>query len=114
MKILVIEDEAKTARFLKKGLGEAGYIADVASDGLEGLHLAREIDFDLVILDVMLPKLDGWQVLSRLRESEKKTLVLMLTARDTVLERVRGLELGADDYLVKPFAFSELLARVRS
>lgn len=114
MKILVIEDEVKTAKFLKKGLCEAGYVIDVAADGLEGLHLAQEVDFDLVILDVMLPKLDGWQVLARLRETEQKSLVLMLTARDAVLERVRGFELGADDYLVKPFAFSELLARVRS
>ena len=114
MKILVIEDEVKTAKFLRKGLNEAGYVTDVAADGLEGLHLAQEINFDLVILDVMLPVLDGWQVLSRLRETERKTLVLMLTARDAVHERVRGFELGADDYLVKPFAFSELLARVRS
>jgi two-component system copper resistance phosphate regulon response regulator CusR len=114
MKILIIEDEVKTAKFLKKGLSEAGYVIDTASDGLEGLHLAQEIDFDLVILDVMLPVLDGWQVLARLREASRQSLVLMLTARDTVHERVRGFELGADDYLVKPFAFSELLARVRS
>jgi two-component system copper resistance phosphate regulon response regulator CusR len=89
-------------------------VIDTAGDGLEGLHLAQEIDFDLVILDVMLPVLDGWQVLARLREASRQSLVLMLTARDTVHERVRGFELGADDYLVKPFAFSELLARVRS
>ena len=114
MKILIIEDEVKTAKFLKKGLSEAGYVIDTASDGLEGLHLAQEIDFDLVILDVMLPVLDGWQVLARLREASRQSLVLMLTARDTVHERVRGFELGTDDYLVKPFAFSELLARVRS
>lgn len=114
MKILIIEDEVKTAKFLKKGLGEAGYVVDVAADGLEGLHLAIEVDFDLVILDVMLPALGGWQVLARLREAGRKTLILMLTARDAVYERVHGFELGADDYLVKPFAFSELLARVRS
>jgi two-component system copper resistance phosphate regulon response regulator CusR len=114
MKILVIEDEVKTAKFLKKGLGEAGYVIDLAADGMEGLHLAQEVDFDLIILDVMLPVLDGWQVLARLREADKKALVLMLTARDAVHERVRGFEMGADDYLVKPFAFSELLARVRS
>jgi two-component system copper resistance phosphate regulon response regulator CusR len=114
MKILVIEDEVKTAKFLKKGLSEAGYVIDLAADGLDGLHLAQEVDFDLVVLDVMLPALDGWQVLARLRETERKVLVLMLTARDAVHERVRGFELGADDYLVKPFAFSELLARVRS
>jgi two-component system copper resistance phosphate regulon response regulator CusR len=114
MKILVIEDEAKTARFLKKRLVEAGYVIDVAENGREGLHLATEIDFDLVILDVMLPLLDGWHVLARLREAGRKTLILMLTARDTVHERVRGFKLGADDYLVKPFAFAELLGRVRS
>jgi len=114
MKILVIEDEVKTAKFLKKGLSEAGYIVDFAGDGLEGLHLALEVDFDLIILDVMLPGQDGWHVLARLREAGRKALVLMLTARDAVHERVHGFELGADDYLVKPFAFSELLARVRS
>jgi two-component system copper resistance phosphate regulon response regulator CusR len=114
MKILIIEDEVKTAKFLKKGLGEAGYVVDVAADGLEGLHLAMEVDVDLIILDVMLPALDGWQVLARLREAGRRMLVLFLTARDAVHERVHGFELGADDYLVKPFAFSELLARVRS
>jgi two-component system copper resistance phosphate regulon response regulator CusR len=114
MKILVIEDEVKTSKFLKKGLSEAGYVVDVACEGLEGLHLALEVDFDLIILDVMLPVLDGWEVLLRLREANRKALVLMLTARDAVHQRVRGFELGADDYLVKPFAFSELLARVRS
>jgi two-component system copper resistance phosphate regulon response regulator CusR len=114
MKILIIEDEEKTAKFLKRGLGEAGYVVDIAADGVEGLHLALEVDFDLIILDVMLPALDGWQVLARLRESGRRMLVLLLTARDAVHERVHGFELGADDYLVKPFAFSELLARVRS
>jgi len=114
MKILIIEDEVKTARFLQKGLSEAGYVVDVAGDGLEGLHLAMEVDFDLIILDVMLPALDGWQVLARLRKAGRRMLVLVLTARDAVHERVHGFELGADDYLVKPFAFSELLARVRS
>jgi two-component system copper resistance phosphate regulon response regulator CusR len=114
MKILIVEDEAKTAKFLKKGLSEAGYVVDVAAHGLEGLHVALEVDFDLIILDVMLPGQNGWHVLARLREAGRKSLVLMLTARDAVHERVRGFELGADDYLVKPFAFSELLARVRS
>ena len=114
MRILVIEDEAKTAKFLKKGLSEAGFVVDVAGDGLDGLQLAQELHFDLVILDVMLPGLDGWQVLSRLRQAGRRGLVLFLTARDAVHERVRGFELGADDYLVKPFAFVELLARVRA
>jgi two-component system, OmpR family, copper resistance phosphate regulon response regulator CusR len=114
MKILVVEDESKTAKFLKKGLSEAGYVVDVAADGFEGLHLALEVDFELIILDVMLPGRDGWHVLGQLREAGSKALVLMLTARDAVHERVHGFELGADDYLVKPFAFSELLARVRS
>ena len=114
MRILVIEDEVKTANFLKKGLGEAGFVADLAGDGVEGLYLALEVDFDLVILDVMLPGMDGWEVLTRLRRAGRRALVLILTARDAVHERVRGFELGADDYLVKSFAFSELLARVRS
>jgi two-component system, OmpR family, copper resistance phosphate regulon response regulator CusR len=114
MKILVIEDEAKTAKFLKKGLGEAGFVVDIAEDGADGLNLALELEFDLIVLDLMLPGLDGWQVLSRLREKNRQALVLILTARDAVHERVRGFDLGADDYLVKPFAFSELLARVHS
>jgi len=114
MRILIVEDEAKTAKFLKKGLGEAGFVVDVAGDGTEGLHLALEVEFDLIILDVMLPSMDGWEVLSQLRRAGRRSPVLVLTARDAVHERVRGFELGADDYVVKPFAFSELLARVRS
>ena len=114
MRILVIEDEAKTAKFLKKGLGEAGFVIDVAWNGQDGLEMAKNLDFDLIILDIMLPGLDGWQVLTALRQAGRNTQVLFLTARDSVHERVRGFELGADDYIVKPFAFSELLARVRS
>jgi two-component system copper resistance phosphate regulon response regulator CusR len=114
MKILVVEDEKKTAAYLRKGLAENGFVVDVAHDGAEGLHRARSDAYDLVILDVMLPGRDGWSVLSELRQAGRGTLVLFLTARDAVQDRVKGLELGADDYLVKPFAFSELLARVRS
>jgi len=115
MKILVIEDEKKSALYLEKGLREAGYEVDVAEHGDTGLKMAMEgDDYELIILDVMLPGRDGWSVMSDLRKAGKQTPVLFLTARDTVDDRVKGLELGADDYLVKPFAFSELLARVRS
>ena len=114
MRILVVDDEAKTAKFLKKGLSEAGFVIDVAANGVDGLQLAQDVDFDLIILDVMLPSLDGWQVLTRLRQAGRATQVLLLTARDAVHERVRGFELGADDYLVKPFVLAELVARVRA
>jgi two-component system copper resistance phosphate regulon response regulator CusR len=114
MKILIIEDESKTAAYLRKGLVESGFVVDAASDGEEGLHLALENAYDLIVSDVMLPKLDGWTVLTRLRERGAATPVLFLTARDGVPDRVKGLDLGADDYLVKPFAFSELLARIRT
>ena len=114
MRILIVEDERKTAAFLAKGLGENGFVVDVADQGEDGLHLARSVAYDLVILDVMLPRIDGWSVLSAIRRDGAGTPVLFLTARDAVEDRVKGLELGADDYLVKPFAFSELLARVRS
>jgi two-component system copper resistance phosphate regulon response regulator CusR len=114
MKILIVEDEAKTAGYLRKGLRESGFVVDVAGDGEQGLHLARAGGYDLVILDVMLPGRDGWSVLQGLRGAGRQTPVLFLTARDAVDDRVRGLDLGADDYLVKPFAFSELLARLRS
>ena len=114
MKILIVEDEQKTGDYLKQGLSEAGFVADLARDGVDGLHLALTGDYDLVVLDVMLPKLDGWQVLREIRQKGKHLPVLFLTARDQVEDRVKGLEFGADDYLVKPFAFSELLARVRA
>ncbi len=114
MKILIVEDEHKAGDYLKQGLTEAGFVADLARDGVDGLHLALSEEYDLVVLDVMLPGLDGWQVLRSLRRAGKQLPVLFLTARDRVDERVRGLESGADDYLVKPFAFSELLARVRT
>lgn len=114
MKILLVEDDAKTVAYLRKGVVEAGFTVDVADRGDDGLHFARTGDYDLVVLDVMLPGRDGWSVIAELRAAGRDTPVLFLTARDSVPERVRGLELGADDYLVKPFAFSEFLARVRS
>jgi len=114
MKILIVEDEQKTGDYLKQGLSEASFVVDLARDGADGLHLALSENYDLVVLDVMLPMLDGWKVLRKIRDAGKKTPVLFLTARDQVEERVKGLDLGADDYLVKPFAFSELLARIRS
>jgi two-component system, OmpR family, copper resistance phosphate regulon response regulator CusR len=113
MRILVIEDEPKTGDYLRKGLGEHGFVVDVARNGEDGAHLALTGDYAAIVLDVMLPGTDGWSVLASLRRS-KQTPVLFLTARDAVEDRVKGLELGADDYLVKPFAFSELLARLRS
>ncbi|WP_455231880.1 heavy metal response regulator transcription factor [Geopseudomonas aromaticivorans] len=113
MRILVVEDELKTADYLRKGLGESGYLVEVALNGLDGLHLIQESEFDLIILDVMLPGLDGWQLLQVIRR-RLPTPVLFLTARDAVEDRVKGLELGADDYLVKPFSYAELLARVRT
>ncbi|WP_225774785.1 heavy metal response regulator transcription factor [Pseudomonas sp. Marseille-Q5115] len=113
MRVLLVEDEPKTAHFLAKGLTEAGYAVDVALDGLDGRHFIEEADYDLIILDVMLPGLDGWQLLKLVRQ-RGDTPVLFLTARDSVEDRVKGLERGADDYLVKPFAFIELLARVRT
>ncbi len=114
MKILIVEDEPKTGDYLRQGLAEAGFVVDLARDGLDGLHLALDGDYDLMVLDVMLPSLDGWGVLQTVRRGGRDMPVLFLTARDQVEDRVRGLELGADDYLVKPFAFSELLARVRT
>jgi two-component system copper resistance phosphate regulon response regulator CusR len=114
MKILVVEDEPKTGAYLKQGLTEAGFVTDLACDGVDGLHLALAEAYDLVVLDIMLPGIDGWQVLQAIRRSGKELPVLILTARDDVDDRVKGLDAGADDYLVKPFAFSELLARIRT
>ena len=112
MRLLVIEDELKLAAYLHKGLTEEGFVVDVAHNGVDGLHLAMECDYDLLVLDAMLPGIDGLGVLAALRQS-KQTPVLMLTARVRVEDRVKGLQSGADDYLVKPFAFSELVARIQ-
>jgi two-component system copper resistance phosphate regulon response regulator CusR len=111
MKLLVVEDEVKLAEYLRKGLTEEGYVVDVAHNGVDGLHLAMEGDYELLVLDGMLPGIDGLGLLAALRQS-KQTLVLMLTARIRVEDRVKGLQAGADDYLIKPFAFSELVARI--
>lgn len=113
MRVLLVEDEAKLAEYVKRGLSENGFVVDVAKDGIDGKHLALHGEYDLVVLDVMLPGIDGFGVLKALRES-RNTPVLMLTARDSVEDRVKGLQDGADDYLVKPFAFSELLARLQA
>ena len=114
MRILLIEDEKKAGAFLAKGLGENGFAVDLATDGKQGLAAALAQPYDLLIVDVLLPHKDGWQVVSEFRRKNKNTPILFLTARDSVRDRVKGLDLGADDYLVKPFAFSEVLARVRS
>jgi len=116
MTILVIEDEPKTGDYLQRGLAESGFAVRLARNGRDGLAIAREEEIELVVLDVMLPRMDGWQVLEALRASPdtEQIPVLFLTARDEVEDRVRGLELGADDYLVKPFAFVELVARIRT
>jgi len=114
MRILIIEDEIKAAEYLRKGFSENGFVSDVANDGEDGLHLALTGEYDLIILDVGLPERSGWSVISELRQKKKEMPVLFLTARDAVEDRIKGLELGADDYLVKPFVFSELLARVRT
>jgi two-component system copper resistance phosphate regulon response regulator CusR len=114
LKILIVEDEPKTGDYLRQGLREAGFVVDLVQDGLDGLHLGIEGDQDLIILDVMLPRMDGWGVLQALTQAGVRTPVIFLTAKDQVEDRVRGLELGAADYLVKPFSFAELLARVRN
>jgi two-component system copper resistance phosphate regulon response regulator CusR len=113
MKILIVEDEPKTRTYLKQGLTEAGFVCDVAADGITGLHQLQTEEYDLAVLDVMLPGKDGWAILQELRKTHR-TPVLFLTARDDVDDRVKGLELGGDDFLVKPFDFVELLARIRS
>ena len=114
MKLLVVEDETKTGDYLRQGLSEAGFMVVLVRNGLDGHHQAMAESFDLIILDIMLPDVDGWRILQSIREAGQHTPVLFLTARDSVGDRVKGLELGADDYLVKPFDFSELLARVRA
>ncbi|MFT6984376.1 MAG: two-component system copper resistance phosphate regulon response regulator CusR [Psychromonas sp.] len=114
MKILIVEDEPKTGKYLQQGLTESGFITNLATNGNDGLYHALSNEYDLLILDVMLPELNGWQILETLRKNKNETPVIFLTARDQVEDRVKGLELGADDYLIKPFSFSELLARIRS
>jgi two-component system copper resistance phosphate regulon response regulator CusR len=114
VRVLIIEDERKTAEHLRKGLSEHGFVVDVAYDGVEGFQLARAGAYALIVLDVMLPQRDGWTILAELRRADVLTPVLFLTARDRIEDRVKGLEMGADDYLIKPYAFSEFLARVRT
>jgi two-component system copper resistance phosphate regulon response regulator CusR len=114
MKILVVEDEVKTGEYLAKGLTEAGFVVDLTDNGLNGYHQAMTAEYDLIILDIMLPDVNGWDIVRMLRAAKKSMPILLLTALGTIEQRVKGLELGADDYLVKPFAFAELLARVRT
>jgi two-component system copper resistance phosphate regulon response regulator CusR len=114
VKILIVEDEHKAGEYLHKGLIESGYVVDLVHDGVDGLYHATSEDYDLILLDIMLPKLDGWQVLNTLRSSGINTPVIMLTAKEQVEDRVRGFELGANDYVVKPYAFAELIARIQN
>jgi two-component system, OmpR family, copper resistance phosphate regulon response regulator CusR len=114
VRVLIVEDDAKTAAYLRKGLCEEGFVVDVAASGGDGLFMARSGSFDVIVLDIMLPGMDGWEMLTSLRREGFVMPVLILSARDAVADRVKGLELGADDYLIKPFAFSELVARIRS
>jgi DNA-binding response OmpR family regulator len=114
MKLLIVEDEARMADLLRKGLTEEGHMATCATDGAEGLALARSYEFDVIILDIMMPRLSGYEMAKRLRSEKVPTPILMLTARDSVPDIVKGLDLGADDYLTKPFSFDELLARLRA
>src|SRR6266700_1467926 len=114
MKLLIVEDEARMADLLRKGLTEEGHIVTCASDGSEGLALAKSYEFDIILLDIMMPKLSGYDLAKRLRAEKIRTPILMLTARDSVPDIVRGLDLGADDYMTKPFSFDELIARLRA
>ncbi|UUO22913.1 response regulator [Colwellia sp. M166] len=114
MRLLVVEDEIKTGDYLKQGLSEAGFQVSLARNGLDGHHLAMTELFDIIILDVMLPDVSGWRILQSIRQAKNDTPVMFLSARDSIDDRVKGLELGADDYLIKPFAFAEVLARVRT
>ena len=114
MRILVVEDEIKAAEYLNQGLKESGYIVDNAATGRDGIHLAKQFDYDLIMLDVNLPEVDGWEVLEEIRFNNSHTKIMMLTARGRLADKVKGLDLGADDYLVKPFEFPELLARTRT
>lgn len=114
MRLLVVEDEKKVASFIKKGLEEEHYAVDIAEDGEMGLYMAETNDYDLIVLDLMIPKIDGWELLRRIRARQNNVPILILTARDSVEDRVRGLNGGCDDYLTKPFAFAELLARIRA
>lgn len=114
MRLLVVEDEKKVASFIKKGLEEEHYAVDVAEDGEMGLYMTETNDYDLIVLDLMIPKIDGWELLRRIRANQNNVPILILTARDSVEDRVRGLNGGCDDYLTKPFAFAELLARIRA
>lgn len=114
MRLLVVEDEKKVAAFLKKGLEEEGYVVEVSYNGREGLHLALQRQYHVIVLDINIPGMDGLTVLKRMREEKLKTPVLLLTVRSTIEDKVLGLDQGADDYLAKPFAFQELLARIRS
>lgn len=113
MRILIVEDEPKAGEYVRKGLTESGFIVDWARTGTDGLHLANTATYDLIVLDVMLPGIDGWHVVSELRKTQE-TPILFLTARDQVEDRIKGIELGADDYLIKPFAFAELVVRIRA
>jgi len=114
MRVLIVEDNPKAAEYLSNGLQENYFVVEVANNGQEGLYLATQNEYSIIILDVMLPHIDGWTLIKKFREVNNQTPVLFLSARDTIEDRVKGLELGADDYLIKPFAFSELLARVRT